>query len=67
MLSLSVSLFLKLCKYYLPWRMIVDVLDDDVEESGCLLGGAAQVPRLEDQGVALPLLPVQRHAGGDQT
>ena len=46
--------------------MIVDVLDDDVEESGCLLGGAAEVPGLEDQGVALPLLPVQRHAGGDQ-
>ena len=46
--------------------MIIDVLDDDVEEPGCLLGGAAQVPGLEDQGVALPLLPVQRHASGDQ-
>ena len=47
--------------------MVVNVLDNDVEQPGCLLDGVTQVPGLEDQGVALPLLPVQRHAGGDQT
>ena len=47
--------------------MVVNVRDNDAEQPGCLLDGVTQVPGLEDQGVALPLLPVQRHAGGDQT
>ena len=36
--------------------MVVNVLDNDVEQPGCLLDGVTQVPGLEDQGVARPLL-----------
>ena len=52
---------------HVPGWMIVDVLDVDSEEPGCLLDGVAKVLGLEDQGVALPLLPIQSHPGGDQT
>ncbi len=40
-------------------RMIVNVLNDNIEESGCLLGWTAEVGHVQDQGVVGPVLAIQ--------
>ncbi len=41
------------------WRMIVDVLDSDLKQSGGLLRRATQVMDVQDQGVGVTFLTVK--------